>query len=384
MVHDHEGSYRRYDCDMASEIGHLLSVASRTVLLSTTAWAGCACGAQGVAEANASGALPAACSVAGSTGHVASYLNDSLPQLKGYVRALKGLKFEEHPAADESEKILDETGEAITALMPRVPNLIAREELSQAALALPYVIGSVNTSSPPMTRGGRGGMSMSSPPAPTTRLADAGELQAAMEKILKEPKNKIMLTYRIQSNEGGTSGALFQESRTDAQNRPIASGEGAGNPHGTGFGGIWMMFEPTFRKEFTFRYLGREKLDKRETAVVAFAQSPERALTPAVISMAGGSCTYFTQGVVWIDPATHQIVRLETDLLAPLTALHVTRLHSETDFAEVKIPARALTLWLPSKVEIDWQTPEQAGAEMHRYSEYRLFGATSRLVTEID
>ena len=345
--------------------------------------AGMACRAQ-TPVATEGGALPAACKVGGGAGHVASYLNDSFPQLKGYVPTLKGLKFEEHPAADESEKILEETGVAITAIMPRVPNLIAREELSQAAMALPYMLGSVNAAGPPMTRGGRGGMPMSSSAAPTLRAADAGELQAAMEKILKDPRSKAVLTYRIEANEGATLGTLFRESRTNAQNQPIVSGAADGSPHGTGFGGIWMMFEPTYRKEFSFRYLGLQKVEKRETVVVAFAQNPERALTPGVISMGGGSCTYFTQGVVWIDPATHQIVRLETDLLAPLTELHVTRLHSETDFAEVRIPARALTLWLPSKVEINWQTPEQAGAERHRYSEYRLFGATTRLITAID
>ena len=38
------------------------------------------------------------------------------------------------------------------------------------------------------------------------------------------------------------------------------------------------------------------------------------------------------------------------------------------------------TLWLPDDVEIRWVSRDQAGAERHKYSDYRLFGATSRIV----
>ena len=71
---------------------------------------------------------------------------------------------------------------------------------------------------------------------------------------------------------------------------------------------------------------------------------------------------------------------LQTDLLAPLTEFHEKKLRSEIEFGEVKITARNLTLWMPSKVEISWEMDNQAGAELHKYSDYRLFGSTSRLL----
>jgi hypothetical protein len=140
------------------------------------------------------------------------------------------------------------------------------------------------------------------------------------------------------------------------------------------------MFQPENLKESRFRYLGRQKVGKHETLVVAFAQSPEWVSLPGQISMGSVSCRYFMQGVVWIDQSIFQIVRLETDLQAAVPELHLTRLRSEVSFSEIRIAERNLSLWMPSVVTISWETKEQAAMELHRYSNYKLFTATSRIV----
>jgi hypothetical protein len=95
-------------------------------------------------------------------------------------------------------------------------------------------------------------------------------------------------------------------------------------------------------------------------------------------------CRYLVQGILWIDETFFEIVRLRTDLLAPLPELHLTQLRSELRFGEVKIPARDLILWMPSEVRISWQSKDDAGMELHRYSNYRLFAATSHIVLDPD
>ena len=81
-----------------------------------------------------------------------------------------------------------------------------------------------------------------------------------------------------------------------------------------------------------------------------------------------------------VSPSSFEIVRLETDLLSPLPGVHLTRLRSELRFSEVKIPTRNLILWMPSDVKISWQGKDAAGVELHHYSNYRLFAATSRII----
>ena len=74
------------------------------------------------------------------------------------------------------------------------------------------------------------------------------------------------------------------------------------------------------------------------------------------------------------------MIRLQTDLLAPLIGVHERKFRSEIDFSEVRIPARNLTLWMPNRVELNWEIDTEAGAELHRYSDWRLFGSTSRIL----
>ena len=320
------------------------------------------------------------CEVRTGGDYFPSYIDDSFPQLKEAVPALRGLRLDEG-TAEEGENILNKTGATISGMMPRLPNLIAKEEVSQAGLALPYMVSAGNQSnSYGMSRGIRGSTS-NVLPGGTLRAASSNEVRDAIQRQLEESKNRIEFSYRIQFNAEDGSDSGIREFRMNAQNETIlAASASPGNPRGVGFGSSWLMFEPKTLNQFRFRYLGREKIGKRDTVVLAFAQIPERVDVPAQISVGGTTCSYFMQGVVWIDPSIFQMTRLQTDLLAPLSGFHQKKLRSEVDFGEVRIPARNLTVWMPSKVEISWEMDNQAGAELHKYSDYRLFGSTSRIL----
>ncbi len=100
----------------------------------------------------------------------------------------------------------------------------------------------------------------------------------------------------------------------------------------------------------------------------------------AAVGVGADACRYLIQGILWIDQSSFEIVRLQTDLLSPLTGIHLTQLRSELRFSEVKIPTRNLILWMPSDVKISWLGKDTAGIELHHYSNYRLFAATSRII----
>jgi hypothetical protein len=329
-----------------------------------------------VQEGAARASVVPVCEVRTGGDYFPSYIEDSFPQLKEAVPALRGLRLDEG-AAEEGESILNKTGATISGMMPRLPNLIAKEEVSQAGLALPYIVSPGNQgNSYGMTRGRMSSTSNVSP-----RAASSNEVRDAIQRQLDETKNRIEFSYRIQFNAEDGANPGLREFRLNAQNEAILTASASpGNPRGVGFGSSWLMFEPKTLNQFRFRYLGREKIGKRDTVVLAFAQIPERADVPAQITVGGSTCSYFMQGVVWIDPSMFQMTRLQTDLLAPLSGFHQKKLRSEVDFGEVRIPARNLTVWMPSRVEISWEMDNQAGAELHKYSDYRLFGSTSRIL----
>jgi hypothetical protein len=102
----------------------------------------------------------------------------------------------------------------------------------------------------------------------------------------------------------------------------------------------------------------------------------------AILLDMGGdtTCHYYTQGVVWIDQSNFEVLRLHTDLLAALPAIALQELRTDLKFEEIRIPERNLSLWMPSDVEITWRSDNLAAAELHRYSDYKLFTASSRIV----
>ncbi len=231
--------------------------------------------------------MPAVCGVTPTTPpeprrgepHFPSYLSDNFAQLKLAVPILKSLKYEAHSPTpdqpDESDEILAQTGAGIAAMLPRIPNLIAREELSQAAIALPYIVSDAQQQS-------GGGIGSRRGPAPsfneTSRTLEGDDLYKVIRNTLDSPKDRVVFTFRVQSTPDETYGAILSESRINGQNESISmSATDAGHPRSVGFSSSWLMFAPQSLKEFRFRYLGHQKLDKRETVVIAYVQIPDRS-----------------------------------------------------------------------------------------------------------
>jgi hypothetical protein len=171
------------------------------------------------------------------------------------------------------------------------------------------------------------------------------------------------------------------EFRTDARGQRISYSPASPNrPLGVGFATMWLIFIPDKLHESRFRYLGQQSIDRHKTYLLAFAQIPEKVGMRAVIDDSSGQCSTPLQGVAWIDQSTFQIVRVLTDLLSPLPLIQLYQLRSVLTYDSVKIPGLKLSLWLPRKVETTWQTAAQAGEETHRYSHYRLFKSTVRIL----
>ena len=89
---------------------------------------------------------------------------------------------------------------------------------------------------------------------------------------------------------------------------------------------------------------------------------------------------FYYQGVLWVDQSTFDIVRLRTDLLTALPDLNLRQLTTELSFRLVHIGGMDAEFWLPSGVSI---SSDQGGGptdENHRYSDYHLYHATTRIL----
>lgn len=327
-----------------------------------------------VLAANGAGAQTESPGVAGSKGansveqfyaHAKPYIDGPLRDLKQEVPALDGLRADSSQSSLES--VLRRTSEVMGTLLPKMPFLAARETVSQMQITVPPRGGTQDG----VTFIGRGRDSSQ----PST---DERQLEDRLHMSLLTGASFQEFDYLIQSRQS-TEGTILQEWRTGLHGRPSDEQQ---TLHGIGFGHVWLLFLPQNIPESRYRFLGQQKMNGHEAYVVAFAQLPDHVRIPAEINVGTGVYPLLYQGIAWIDKATFRIVRLQTDMLAPLPIISVERMRSDLLFSEVRIAELNQFLWLPKQVELTWRQGNLLLGELHVYTKYRLFKATVRILPQ--
>jgi hypothetical protein len=179
--------------------------------------------------------------------------------------------------------------------------------------------------------------------------------------------------YLVLSDKSGT----WEEVRTDRRGRP-AQYDGMNFFMTSGFAGLVMFLHPQHRDDCRFRLLGRQKSEPR-AYVIAFSQKVESGRPTGKFKGPGmfGLALMMYQGLAWIDPQSHQIVRMRTDLLAPRMDVLLARLTTETWFREVRFSTSPQAFWLPREVVVTIEWKGQVFKNRHLYSEYRVFSVVS-------
>lgn len=147
-----------------------------------------------------------------------------------------------------------------------------------------------------------------------------------------------------------------------------------------GFVNEWLFFYPLNQRESQFRYLGQQKIDGHLTLVVAFAQKPGSVRLPVMFRFEDQTSPIFMQGIAWVDASDFRIVRLRTDLLSPPPGTPLRELTADIQFLEVRIAEFPAPLWLPRTVLVHSNVGGLNLRESHKYSNYRLFRARSKIV----
>jgi len=139
---------------------------------------------------------------------------------------------------------------------------------------------------------------------------------------------------------------------------------------------------PQYRQDSRFRYLGRvqEAGQGPWLGVVAFAQRADSFQPLGYIQLRGGRIATM-QGLVWIDEATHRIVRLRMDVEERIEGSRLEALSTDIAFVAVRFPSIDSTLWLPARVTIHAQAEGAELHTVHRYSDYRMDGRGAAAAT---
>lgn len=274
------------------------------------------------------------------------YLDDSMSALKKTVRELNGLR----AAVDQKQlnNLLARIGAKADELLRQVPDVISDEVVTEMQWTEMQGV--------PMGCTGLG-------------CSDAVHYGGKKHKF-----NYIILAH-AQNNQQ----RLFEEYRANQNGTPIGQGENA--PHFQGFASSWVIFSSPNQRESRFRDLGEQKMDGHSSFVIGFAQIPGAISHPGVfLDGRGASVPMLLQGIAWVDSADFRVVRLRTDLLAPLLEIGFKMQTSNIDLGPVRIADHEGELWLPKSVNVEMQAQKQFLREEHHYSNYRLYQAKTKIV----
>jgi hypothetical protein len=242
---------------------------------------------------------------------------------------------------------MEKVGGQADALLQEIPDLISDERVHQAQWN--------------DNQGGIGGCTGSACTIPPTSA-----------------QNDQLYQYLILTHPAPGARLALSEYRTTRKGRKVALGGGA--PNFQGFIAAWVIFSSANQTESRFRYLGTQSVEKHKTLVIGFAQIPGATESPAQILAETQSVPMLLQGIAWVDEENFRIVRLRTDLLAPQPEIRVDEQVANISFGPVRIANLAVELWLPQTVTLSMRARGQTFSEEHKYSNYRLYQARSRIV----
>jgi hypothetical protein len=178
----------------------------------------------------------------------------------------------------------------------------------------------------------------------------------------------------------GQGAPVLEEHRTDMEGNTVADAQA---PHAhmltSRFISTALIFHPQNQAASRFRYFGRQMLEGRETEVVGFAQIPDGDPAVAVFKSRNRTAGLLLQGLAWIDTASYEMLRIQTDPLAPRPDVGLKVLATEIDFSDIHLAETPATFRLPTRVSVDLWISGEHFQNIHDYSNFKLFRVESHI-----
>jgi tetratricopeptide (TPR) repeat protein len=145
-----------------------------------------------------------------------------------------------------------------------------------------------------------------------------------------------------------------------------------------GLPSIVLVFHPDYMDDFEVTCEGLSRWGGGLAWQVHFRQRPEKPSRLRGYRVGGRMTPVGLRGRAWIAADTYQVVRLETDIVAPLPQIRLKAEHIALDYGPVAFRKYHAKLWLPQTAELYFDFNGRRMHRRHQFSNYLLFAVDER------
>jgi tetratricopeptide (TPR) repeat protein len=148
----------------------------------------------------------------------------------------------------------------------------------------------------------------------------------------------------------------------------------------TGLPSLVLIFHPYGAVNYHMRCEGLAHWNGRLAWQVHFRQRPDKPITDRVYRFgeSGVAHPVALKGRAWIAADTFEIVRLETDLVAPLPEIRLVADHTIVEYGAVHFSKGNIDLWLPKTAEVFNELKGRRIHRRHSFGDFMLFSVDDR------
>ena len=158
-----------------------------------------------------------------------------------------------------------------------------------------------------------------------------------------------------------------------------------GSVHTMGVTALALIFHPAYASDFEMTCEGQGSWRGEPVWYVHFRQRDDKPSRFYVVRHERGATGVPLKGRAWIAANSHQIVRLELGLVAPMPDLRLDREQLVIEYGPVTFKERKQTYWLPSSADIYAQMRGKRYHRRHALMHYVHFAVdTKQKITDPD
>jgi tetratricopeptide (TPR) repeat protein len=148
----------------------------------------------------------------------------------------------------------------------------------------------------------------------------------------------------------------------------------------SGLPALVLVFHPYYAPNYEMTCEGLARAGGRLAWQIHFRQiqGKPNALKSYQIGMQGPSYAVALKGRAWISADDYQVIRMETDIVAPIPEIKLFAEHTEIEYGPVKFKQDNVTLWLPQSAEVYFAWRGRQVHRRHSFDNYLLFGVDEK------